>query len=66
MIRNSNLSSQNSRITAQEFFDIVNDLGGIIIPAHVFTPYKSVYGNCAQHLEEVYNRSTLKRFQLLN
>lgn len=61
MIRNSNLSSQNSRITAQEFFDIVNDLGGIIIPAHVFTPYKSVYGNCAQHLEEVYNRSTLKK-----
>lgn len=61
MVTNLNLSSQNSRITAQEFFDIVDNLGGIVIPAHVFTPYKSVFGSCAANLEEIFTTSTLKK-----
>lgn len=61
IVTNPNLSSQNSRITAQEFFNIVHSFGGIVIPAHVFTPYKSVFGSCAVHLKDIFNTSTLKK-----
>ena len=61
IVTNLNLSSQNCKITAQDFFDIVDNLNGIVIPAHVFTPYKSIYGNCVTSLEEMFNLSTLKK-----
>ena len=61
MVTNPNLSSQNCRITAQDFFDIVDNLNGIIIPAHIFTPYKSVFGSCAAKLEEIFTISRLKK-----
>ncbi len=60
-ITNINLSSQNSGITAQEFFHHVNSIGGILIPAHVFTPHKSIFGNCVTHLKEIFNGSTIKK-----
>jgi len=44
-----------SRLTAQELFDIVDSYGGILIPAHVFTPHKSFYGNCCDSLLEVFS-----------
>jgi len=61
IVTNLNLSSQNSGVNAQDFFDIVNGLGGIIIPAHVFTPHKSVYGSCVAHLNEMFTPSTIKK-----
>ena len=61
IVTNLNLSSQNSGITAQEFFNIVNNLGGIVIPAHIFTPHKSVYGSCVAHLNEMYTPATIKK-----
>ncbi|KYO65800.1 endonuclease Q family protein [Thermovenabulum gondwanense] len=42
-IKNINLSSQRASINARELFKIVEDMGGVLIPAHVFTPYKSFY-----------------------
>lgn len=60
IIRNPNLSSQNSGITAQELFVIANQLGGILIPAHVFTPHKSVYGSCVNSLKEIFSSTTLR------
>jgi PHP family Zn ribbon phosphoesterase len=30
--------------------DIISGLGGKLMPAHVFTPFKSFYGNCYDRL----------------
>lgn len=60
-VKNLNLSSQNSGITAQDFFHEVNGLGGIVIPAHAFTPHKSIYGNCAARLKEIFSPFTIKK-----
>lgn len=49
-IANINLSSQRARKNARELLDIVESLGGKLIPAHVFTPFKSFYGNCYDRL----------------
>ncbi len=61
LVTNVSLSSQNCKISAQEFFKIINRIGGILIPAHVFTPHKSVYGKCVKRLKEMFSRTTLKR-----
>jgi len=61
LVTNVSLSSQNCKISAQEAFQIINQLGGILIPAHAFTPHKSVYGNCVKRLGEMFSRSTLKK-----
>jgi len=58
---NVSLSSQNCKISAQEAFQIINRIGGILIPAHAFTPHKSVYGNCVRRLSEMFSRATLKK-----
>ncbi|MBN2395052.1 MAG: TIGR00375 family protein [Candidatus Atribacteria bacterium] len=60
-VTNLNLSSQNCGLTAQEFFHIVNGLGGILIPAHVFTPYKSIFGNCVDRLKDMFTPSTIQK-----
>jgi len=61
LVTNVSLSSQNCKISAQEAFQIINQIGGILIPAHAFTPHKSVYGNCVRRLPEMFSRSTLKK-----
>lgn len=60
LVTNVSLSSQNCKISAQEAFKIINQIGGILIPAHAFTPHKSIYGNCVRRLGEMFSRSTLK------
>lgn len=61
LVTNVSLSSQNCKISAQEAFKIINRIGGILIPAHAFTPHKSIYGNCVKRLGEMFSRSTLKK-----
>jgi len=61
LVTNVSLSSQNCKISAQESFKIINQIGGILIPAHAFTPHKSIYGNCVKRLEEMFSSSTLKK-----
>lgn len=43
-MKNVTLSSQRYYGTAKDLQYKVKELGGIFIPAHVFTPFKSVYG----------------------
>ncbi|MBT2656473.1 TIGR00375 family protein [Bacillus sp. ISL-18] len=43
-LKNIQLSSQRIYVTGLELQKKVKDLGGIFIPAHVFTPFKSLYG----------------------
>lgn len=53
-IRNITLSSQRADISAYYLIDIVEKYNGILIPAHVFTPHKSFYGNCTDRLEKIF------------
>lgn len=50
-----------SRLRGQELFDIVYGLGGLYIPAHVFSPHKSFYGNCCKSLYEIFNEAAFDR-----
>lgn len=50
-----------SRLSGQELFDIVDGLEGVYIPAHVFSPHKSFYGNCCSSLHEIFNDSAFDR-----
>lgn len=52
-VKNIGLSSQNCNLTMQGLWEIVNSLGGIMIPAHAFTPHKGVYGNCVRSIRQL-------------
>ena len=53
-IKNITLSTQRSDISGYELIDIVEKYNGILIPAHIFTPHKSYYGNCTDRLEYIF------------
>ena len=53
-IKNITLSSQRADISAYYLLDIVEKYNGILIPAHVFTPHKSFYGNCTDRLKKIF------------
>lgn len=52
-IRNIGLSSQNAHMSLADLVRIAAGFEAGIIPAHVFTPHKSVYGACASRLGHV-------------
>jgi len=49
-ITNITLSSQKARLPAKDLLQMVCSLGGELIPAHIFTPFKSFYGSCYDRL----------------
>lgn len=53
-IKNINLSTQKASISAYELIDIVHSCNGILIPAHIFTPHKSFYGNVSDSLRDIF------------
>ena len=59
-ISNITLSSQRADISAYYLVDIVEKYNGILIPAHVFTPHKSFYGNCTDRLEKIFREKFSK------
>lgn len=63
-IKNITLSSQRADISAYELVDIVEKYNGVLIPAHVFTPYKSFYGNCTDRLEKIFKEKFNKIFAI--
>lgn len=52
-MKNVNLSSQRIYVPARELQQEVVDRGGLFIPAHIFTPHKSLYGSCSTRLAHV-------------
>lgn len=60
-VTNPNLSCQRAKGTPEEWFDRVEELGGLFIPAHVFTPFKSLFGNMANRLVEVFRPDQVER-----
>lgn len=53
-ISNITLSSQRANISAYDLIKIVQRYHGVLVPAHVFTPHKSFYGNCTRRLERIF------------
>lgn len=63
-IKNITLSTQRSDLSGYELIDIVEKYHGILIPAHVFTPHKSYYGNCTDRLENIFREKFDKIFAI--
>lgn len=64
-MKNIHLSSQRIYCTGRELQRQVKQLEGIFIPAHVFTPFKSLYGKGVnQSLTEVLNPDDIDAIEL--
>lgn len=63
-IKNITLSTQRSDLSGYELIDIVEKYNGILIPAHVFTPHKSYYGNCTDRLKDIFREKYDKIFAI--
>ena len=61
-IKNITLSTQRADISGYELIDIVEKYNGILIPAHIFTPFKSYYGNCTDRIESIFKEKYNKIF----
>lgn len=53
-IKNINLSSQRVNLTSVQVVEIAQKYRGVVIPAHVFTPFKSYYGSCTDRLKYIF------------
>lgn len=61
-IKNITLSTQRSNVSGYELIDIVEKYNGILIPAHIFTPFKSYYGNCVDRIKDIFKEKYDKIF----
>lgn len=52
-MRNVRLSSQRIYVSGRELQTEVKARGGLFIPAHIFTPHKSLLGSCTDTISEV-------------
>lgn len=51
-ITNVDLSTQRVRLSPRDLASLTHDLGGLFVPAHVFTPHKGVIGGCVPRLAD--------------
>lgn len=64
-MKNVTLSSQRLYITGKELQHKVKELNGLFIPAHVFTPFKSLYGSGVYHsYKEVFDEKMIDGIEL--
>ncbi|WP_057914299.1 endonuclease Q family protein [Peribacillus muralis] len=64
-VKNITLSSQRIYCDGRTLQKIVKSLGGLFIPAHVFTPFKSLYGKGVQSsLTEVFDPGLIDAIEL--
>ena len=63
-LKNITLSTQRSDLSGYDLIDMVEKYNGILIPAHVFTPHKSYYGNCTDRLENIFKEKFDKIFAI--
>ena len=61
-VKNITLSTQRSDLSGYDLVDIVEKYNGIVIPAHIFTPHKSYYGNCTDRLKDIFKEKYDKIF----
>ena len=63
-MKNVTLSSQRCYVTVKELQGEVKKHNGIFIPAHIFTPFKSVYGSCCHKMSEIIDLSLVDAVEL--
>nr|WP_211184598.1 endonuclease Q family protein [Paenibacillus lemnae] len=63
-MKNVNLSSQRIYVEPKELQREVADRGGVLIPAHIFTPHKGLYGSVTDRMEYVLNRDLIDAVEL--
>lgn len=52
-MKNIHLSSQRIYVPARVLQEEVYARGGMMIPAHIFTPHRSIYGSCSPRMADV-------------
>jgi len=60
-VTNINLSTQMTYLSAKELFEIFNSFGGIVIPAHCFTPHRGLYGSYGDSLIDIFGEEIFKQ-----
>jgi len=64
-LKNITLSSQRIYVSGRDLQKKTKELGGLFIPAHVFTPFKSLYGKGVnKSLTEVFNKEQIDAIEL--
>ncbi|QWU14721.1 TIGR00375 family protein [Paenibacillus sophorae] len=63
-MRNVNLSSQRIYVPSRELQDEIYGRGGILIPAHIFTPHKGLYGCAAERMAELFDLRRIAAVEL--
>ncbi|MFB6465925.1 TIGR00375 family protein [Cytobacillus sp. Hz8] len=64
-LKNIHLSSQRIYVSGRALQDKVKEMGGLFIPAHVFTPFKSLYGKGVnKSLKEVFDPLKIDAIEL--
>lgn len=63
-LKNITLSTQRTDLSGYDLIDIVEKYNGILIPAHVFTPFKSYYGNCSDRIKDIFKEKFNKIFAI--
>jgi uncharacterized protein (TIGR00375 family) len=62
--KNVHLSSQRIGVTLRDLQERVAEGGGVLVPAHIFTPHKGLYGSCTDSLAEVADPSLIPAVEL--
>lgn len=63
-MKNIQLSSQRIYVTARQLQQEVIDRGGILIPAHIFTPHRSIYGSCTGRMANLLDLTNVHAVEL--
>jgi Uncharacterized conserved protein len=57
-VKNIRTCCSIAHLNANELYKIAAFYGGVSMPAHAFTPYKSFYGNCCDSLHDIFDEGT--------
>lgn len=63
-MRNVNLSSQRLYAPSRVLQDEITGRGGLLIPAHIFTPHKGLYGCAAERMAELFDLDRIAAVEL--
>ncbi|PTX52221.1 uncharacterized protein (TIGR00375 family) [Melghirimyces profundicolus] len=63
-VKNMQLSTQRFHGDLRELEEKVEECNGLLIPAHVFTPFKSVYGSAVDRMADLLNLDRLSAVEL--